>query len=76
MKRGGQTFAEVLKGLREGKMYERSAWERVGMFIFMQRGAHHITMSTREGHTSKWLISHGDVLADDWHNVLDKEVTL
>ena len=74
--RGGMTFGEVLEGLNAGKWYEREAWDQVGMFIFKPNGAPRISVATREGHTSTWLISHADVFAIDWRNVLEKELII
>ena len=66
-------FSEALRLLKEGYSVYRKGWNGKGMWVQLQTpdedskmSLPYIFMRTAQGELIPWVISHSDLLSDDW----------
>lgn len=57
------SFYEALKCLVDGSKITRTEWENPEIYGFLNNG---IVSLRKEGSDHQWIISDGDILANDW----------
>ena len=69
-------FSRALSEMKVGKRIARSGWNGAGQYVEMQVPDEHSKMtrpyayiSTVQGDKIPWLVSQGDLFADDWEVV-------
>lgn len=72
-------FSEALENLKNGKKVFREGWNGKGMYAELQRPDEnskmtlpYIFMKTVQGDLVPWVISHSDLLGEDWSICADE----
>jgi hypothetical protein len=70
------TFSEALEQLRDGRKVARRGWNGKDMWVALQKPDEHSKMTlpylymfTATGDLVPWVVSHTDLLSNDWMSV-------